>query len=132
GVRERAGAAGAADGTYSTVVEPRTVATRRWRSARSAAPSPRTTTPTSATAAMTPRRRIAHHASRGLGRPSAEVEERPVDLARGGRGRLRAEAAYQEWSLPGGASAVPVLPATGTGKPANTDAEVPPGAFAAR
>ena len=36
-----------------------------------------------------------------------------------------AQEAYQEWSSPGGASAVPVLPATGTGKFAKTDADVP-------
>src|SRR2546423_6301971 len=36
-----------------------------------------------------------------------------------------AQDAYQEWSLPGGASAVPVLPATGIGKFPNTAADVP-------
>ena len=40
--------------------------------------------------------------------------------------------AYQEWSLsPRPVSAVPVFPATGTGKFAKTDADVPPGEWAA-
>src|SRR5919201_2697994 len=43
-----------------------------------------------------------------------------------------AQEAYQEWSLPGGASAVPVLPATGTGKVPKTAAEVPEWAPAKR
>src|SRR2546427_6568611 len=43
-----------------------------------------------------------------------------------------AQEAYHEWSLrPAPASAVPVLPATGTGKFAKSDAEVPPGECAA-
>src|SRR5213078_352973 len=43
-----------------------------------------------------------------------------------------AQDAYHEWSLrPGPDSAVPVLPATGIGKLANSDADVPPGECAA-
>ena len=44
-----------------------------------------------------------------------------------------AQEAYHEWSLrPAPASAVPVLPATGTGKFAKSDAEVPAGDRVAR
>ncbi len=42
-----------------------------------------------------------------------------------------ASATYQDWSGLPVCSAVPVLPATGIGKPSNTGVEVPPGAFAA-